>query len=525
MQLLLSLEGGSSVPLYKKMANAISTAIQEGTLKPGQVMPSSRELAASMSVSRLTARRCYEELTSQGYIKAHSRGKTYVRRDITTRGKQNNQEYYEKSLPKSDFAKRLIREEETMPAAMLASYEQACTPREMLPYSRFQECLSEAVRSINSTEIFAGQDVFGLPALREELQKLFARTRGINCNSEQIIVLPTTEGGLDLVCRLLICNGDVVATEDPGNNSIRRSLRVHGAEVIPIPLDAEGIDLHSIQKLEAAPKLVYVTPSHQDSSGITMSQSRRSQLLAWAAQNETLILEDDFESEFRYGAGPQAAIFSMDKSGSVIYRTNFWSSLYPLVKIGVLIIPQHLTTLFRNVLSTVQSDTPQLEQLALASFIKRGHYERYLHKAWKVYARRRAALVHALTKNFGAYIKINYQTSGTELNARFDRSFEPDSIEKSAFRAGLLLRSTKLDYADTAYPGNEYRVSFSQIDEHMIEEQVKQLRQLLNEKNPDMQTQIENLHITDVETDSGKQRDLFVSNTGQPHLHVAREAI
>lgn len=525
MQLLLSIENGSGIPLYKRMANAISTAIQEGSLQPGQVMPSSRELAESMSVSRLTARRCYEELTSQGFIKAQSRGKTYVRRDLPIQIDLQPSDNLEKQLPKSAFAKRLTREEEAMPAAMAVSHEQSCSPRDILPATRFQECLYEAVRSLNSQDSYTGQDVFGLPELREQLQKLLSRTRGINCKKEQIIVLPSTEGGLDLICRLLLREDDTVATEDPCNQGIRRSLRIHGTRVCPVPLDSEGISFETLTKLEVAPRLVYVTPSHQDTTGITMSASRRSQLLSWVAKNESIILEDDFDNEFRYGARPQPAIFSQDQSGSVVYRTNFWNSLYPLVKMGVLVIPQNLIPLFRNALSTIQSDAPQLEQVALASFIKRGHYERYLHRSWKLYARRRASLVHALTKVFGSQIKISSQTGGTQLNARLHYSFDPDSIEKAAARTGLKLRSTRLEYADVVYPVNEYRLSFSQIDESTIEGQIMEFKQLIEQTIQDSHGHFPKEHLVEEEAATAGLKTLVSHGAGISTLQVSKEAM
>jgi GntR family transcriptional regulator/MocR family aminotransferase len=484
MQLVFSLESGSKLPLYKQMANAICRAVDEGLLRQGQVMPSSRQLAENMTVSRLTARRCYEELIGQGYIRTQHRGKTVVCKTMATPSKAEPKVSLVKDVELSEFGRvNILLKDELCDTESLVSFF-ALTPQSQLPKSRWQECLYEAVREQTCAKRLVGQDPFGSLALRSQLQALLARTRGIRCGTEQIIVIPTTEGGLDLMCRITLNKGDLVATEDPGFLGIRRSFRMNGAQVRPIPLDTEGIKIDELARLEQPPRLVYVTPSSQDTIGVVMSKARRDSLLRWVSSIDGFIIEDDFDSEFRHGQAPQPSIFSQDCSGRVIYKYNFWKPLYPLLKMSFMVIPASLIPACRNALGALYPDTPQLEQLALATFIGKGHYERHLQRCRKDFAVKRASLIYALTKIFAEKVSINKQSGGTNLTARFDSSLLQAAIECAAERSGLSILSTKANYALIEPPKNEYLISFSDINESEIEAQVAEFnRQLYSAKD------------------------------------------
>jgi GntR family transcriptional regulator / MocR family aminotransferase len=478
MQLNLSLEADSDLPVYKQMAEAIIKAITEGALSHGQVMPSSRELADCMSVSRLTARRCYEELSGQGYIKTHDRGKTHVNSPNNPINLTPNRTREAEPIQLSVYGRRLAEIHEA-DESMKASKAFGATPESQLPITRFQECLYEAVREIGSVNITSQRDSFGLLALRKQLQALLFRTRGIQCSAEQIVLFPTTEGGVDLLCRVTLSEDDLVATEDPGLASIRTSLELNGARVCPIPVDQDGISMEALGGLERTPRLIYVTPSRQDTTGRMMTRFRRHRLLQWLASEESLIVEDDYDSEFRYGQEPQPAMFSLDTSGRVIYRYNFWKSLYPLVKLSFMVIPESLIPSFRGALNSLNADIPMVEQLALATFIRKGHYERHLHRCRKVYAVRRASMIYALTKLPGRPVSFEQQTGGTHIIVRFAESLSAEQIESAAEEIGLEIYSTRKNYALVDPPTNEYLLSFSNINEAETETRINQFMQLM----------------------------------------------
>ncbi len=478
MQLMLSLEAGSTGPLYKQMANAICKAIESGALRRGQVMPSTRELAECMSVSRLTARRCYEELIGMGYIKTQSRGKTFVSNSISPLPAPTPLSVDSKKIEFSPFGKRILSYKNELSEPKPEPF--AITPHSLLPIARWQESLYEAVRDVGTEQSLFESDPFGFLPLREQLQALLSRTRGIVCSPEQIVILPSTEGGLDLLSRLILSDGDLVATEDPSFIGIRQSLKTSGATVCPIALDRDGIRIDLLAELPQAPRLIYVTPSHQDTLGIPMSRSRRHRLLQWVVSNNTIIVEDDYDSEYRYGEEPLPALFSQDLSGSVVYKYNFWKSLYPLVKLSFMVIPAALIPSFRQTLSAIRPEMPLLEQVALANFIRKGHYERHLHRSRKAYACKRASLIHALTKVSGNKVKFSHQTGGTSLLAHFPARLSESAIEAAAKQAGITMLATRENYAVSESPKNEYLISFSDIDEDKIDLQISQFMQSLH---------------------------------------------
>ncbi len=478
MHLILQLDSDSTLPLYKRMANAICRAVNEGFLKYGQVMPSSRELAECMAVSRLTARRCYEELSVQGYIRSHSRGKTFVSKYVSQIDAQIPEVDNRKSIRPSQLGQRLLFEQGPDSEPIMGSTLFGLAPSKLLPLVRWQECLYEAVRGIGVDGFSFKEDAFGSIELRKQIQALVSRTRGIHCSSEQIIVFPSTEGGLDLLCRLSLREDDLVAIEDPCFVGIRKSFRLHGAKICSLPNDGEGIKIDSLADLEKNPRLIYITP-HQDTSGVPMSGVRRHRLLQWVASNDSLIVEDDFDSEYRYGEEPQPALFSQDHSGSVVYRYNFWKSLYPLVKMSFMIVPTSMVPTFRRMLDAVCHDTPLIEQMALAAFISRGHYERYLSKSRKNYAVQRASLFYAFAKVGIRTVQTSKQTGGTTMLIRLSPSLSDDAIDRAAQQAGLSLQCTRANYADLPQPKNEYLISFSAVDPMKIEAQVATFVSLL----------------------------------------------
>jgi DNA-binding transcriptional MocR family regulator/signal transduction histidine kinase len=356
--------------------------------------------------------------------------------------------------------------------AMAACAAFSVTPSRELPVKSLQKSLFKAAKMLGQLTLGNEADPFGQIDLREQLQQLVFRTRGIDCSPEQIIIFPSTEGGLDLLCRLTLTEESVVAIEDPCFPGIRKHLSMNCLWVCPVPIDSEGISVNSIRALPKTPQLVYVTPAHQDTIGLTMSEDRRTSLLEWANQNGSLIVEDDYGCEFTYDQLPQAALFAQDRSEHVIYKYNFWKALYPLVRMSFMIIPKSLIALFRSTLVSTHQDIPSLEQLALAIQIKEGHYERHIEKQNRLFARRRKALVGALATSLGEQLSICQQTGGTHLTVRFHPELCLESIEARAVDCGIEILSTRSCYSMIEPPTNEYLISFSSIDESKIEGQI-----------------------------------------------------
>jgi GntR family transcriptional regulator / MocR family aminotransferase len=242
---------------------------------------------------------------------------------------------------------------------------------------------------------FTYQDSAGYRPLREAIAAHVTVSRQVHCKPEQIMIVPGSQGALDLASRMLINAGDPVWMEDPGYPGARGAFLGAGANIIPVPVDDEGLAVNI--GIERAPqaRLVYLTPSHQFPLGITMSLSRRLALLDWAKHANAYILEDDYDSEFRFAERPLAALQGLDDADRVIYIGTFSKVLFPSLRIGYLILPPLLVDSFLKVRRLIDIHAPMLEQAVLTDFITEGHFTRHLRRMRTLYAERRSALLEA----------------------------------------------------------------------------------------------------------------------------------
>ena len=482
MPLVVNLDNQSSQPVYVKIANAIKTSILDGTLQPGQILPSARELAENLSVARITVQRSYRELSNQGLIQTSNRGSTFVHHNVTppsrthsiaARHKQYN------SLAISKYAEQLL----SLPSAAGDFDTEAIfgAPHpDDLPYAKWRQCLQAVTRLVGTDELFSPvPDSGGYLPLRQAIADLISRSRAIRCPLEQLLIFPSTENGFDLLCRLLLNKGDTVAVEDPGFASARFALMLHGVTVKGVPVDDQGLKVDSLESITPRPKLVLVTPSHQDPTGAAMSLERRHELLKWAAAGGTVIIEDDFDCEFRYGTELLPSLMSMDKSGVVIYRYNFWKVLFPLVRVGFCIVPPGLLPAMQRARRMLLRDIPAIPQAVLAEFISKGYLERHLHRLQKSYSQRRARLIQALTLAFGAKIRIGRKGGGTTIIVSFEKSFAEAEVVSAARSSGLHLQSIRESHSNRRNQDNQFTICFASMGEEELIRCVTDFKNLL----------------------------------------------
>ena len=250
-----------------------------------------------------------------------------------------------------------------------------------------------ATRHLQSPNLLDySSDLLGYKVLREAIAHYLVRSRAVRCEAEQIIIVSGTQQALDLIARLFIDPGDQVVMEEPGYLSARRVFQSQGAEILPISVDSSGLMVEQLQSIEnLVVKLVYTTPSHQFPTGAILSLPRRLELLAWARQRGAVIVEDDYDSEYRYGEKPIPAMQGLDQNDSVIYIGTFSKVLFPALRIGYLVVPPGLAKIFAQAKRLVDRHSPLLEQCVLADFINEGHLERHLRRMRTLYSQRRAS--------------------------------------------------------------------------------------------------------------------------------------
>ncbi|MBX9951936.1 MAG: PLP-dependent aminotransferase family protein [Candidatus Obscuribacterales bacterium] len=482
MDFVLTLTQDSRQPVYKQVSEALKLAILGGRLKPGEKLPSTRDLADSMNVSRFTVIRSYEELSAQGYIQTTSGSGTFVNKEIPghlddLKNKEQQREPVEAVLSSaalSVYGERVMTCEEIEDAhvELFAELNYGAPTVDQLPLTRWKEMLYRATRFQDGNMLAYHSDAFGYMPLREAICNYLIRSRSVNCTPDRVAIFSGAQGALDLMGRLLIDNGDAVALENPGFPGARRSMLTHGAEIIPIPVDGQGMIVEHLQSLNHRLKLAYVTPSHHDPTGVVLSLPRRIALLDWAARTDSFIIEDDYDSEYRYGDKPMPSLQGLDENDCTIYLSTFWKVLYPVVRIGFVVLPRRLVRVVGRAKALIERDFPLLEQKALADFIDEGHLERHIKRTRVFYAKRRAALVQAVTKQFGKRIYISPVTAGMHLLVRFGEGFEEEKVLAAARNAEVSLVSTSHHYVVNSRPG-EYLMGFAHLPEENIHDTVQ----------------------------------------------------
>ena len=396
-------------PLYRQLYARMQSAILSGELKCGTKLPSTRALADELGLSRNTVLNAYRQLTAEGYLEGTGGSGTFVADVLpelllTASG-------HEPPAParpgaprrptfsqaaKLQLAAGQIGADVPSPAAhSLPRPFSAGTPAlDAFPYALWSRLVVRQARRM-PYGAFAYQEPAGYRPLREAIAAHVTVSRQVHCTPEQIVIVSGSQGGLDLASRMLVDAGDPVWMEDPGYPGARGAFLGVNARIVPVPVDDEGLVVEAGIARAPQARLVYLTPSHQFPLGVTMSLARRLALLDWAKRANAYLLEDDYDSEYRYAGRPLAALQGLDNTDRVIYIGTFSKVLFPALRIGYLILPPALVDAFLAVRTLMDVHTPLLEQAVLTDFIVEGHFLRHLRRMRSLYAARRAALIEA----------------------------------------------------------------------------------------------------------------------------------
>jgi GntR family transcriptional regulator / MocR family aminotransferase len=297
----------------------------------------------------------------------------------------------------------------------------------------------------------------------------------VRCSPENIVIVGGSQQAIDLTSRLLIDRGDAVAVEDPGYPGARRNFVAQGARLVPIPVDDQGLRVDQLFDRHAqAIRLIYVTPSHQFPTGVTLPLRRRIELLRWAHRTGAIVLEDDYDSAYRYAERPIPALQGLDEAGCVIYVGTFSKVLFPALRIGYIVVPKALVDVFVRAKAYSDRQSPLIEQYALADFIEEGHFERHVRRMRALYERRRNALVDELKETFGPNVAIRGESAGMHLLAKFLIGVPNDELVQRAAREGVSLTNAQPLYLRGGGEG-EFVLGFAELDEERIAEGVRRL--------------------------------------------------
>ena len=482
MDLAIHLDRASSTPLYRQLIEEIRQGVLSGRLKPNQKLPSSRSLAQSLTVSRSTVTQSYEQLESEGYLETRRSSGTYVCKQIPDEWLRSpaiapvTNNAIDKNFL-SQFGENLasIGSLQADEPDCEISFRYGNPAVEYFPIQQWRKLLA---RHYDRTLLNYTANSAGYLPLREEIASYLQRSRAVRCTPERVIIINGSQQALDLIARLVLNAGDWVAMEDPGYLGARYCFKGQLANIQPIPVNSEGLDVEALNNRPQKFKLIYVTPSHQFPSGATLSLSRRIALLQWAEKTNTLIIEDDYDSEYRYESQPIPALQGMDRSESVIYIGTFSKILFPALRIGYLVVPTSWIPIVRKAKWLCDRFCPILEQCALTDWIKLGYFERHIRRMRQLYDSRRQALVTALKRHFANRVTIIGENAGIHVMVKIKTILPDEVVIAKAAAVGVGLVSAREYYLKLPSQG-EFIFGYAQLDETQIEQGVIRLSHVI----------------------------------------------
>lgn len=426
-------EGGEA--LYLQLYRYFCREIQERRMPSGTRLPSVRGLSAFLQVSKTTVERAYHQLLAEGYVESRERSGFYVV-DVEW-----------DTLPMivhPDSTRAENREKQAAPAfsppQVRYDFHQASVDAEHFPFEVWRKYANQCMRRENNSMLRYG-DRQGEPELRRELAEYLRRARGVKATAEQIVIGAGTQVIISLLGCMFGLRGQAVAMEDPGYRGVRTVFRNLGFDVHPIPLEEDGID---VEKLEESPaRLVYITPSHQEPTGIVMPYAKRLKLLQWAAQAKGYIIEDDYDGEFRYHGRPIPSLQGLDTADRVIYLGTFSKALLPAIRMSYMVLPEPLLPLYHDHLREYEQTASRIHQQTLALFMKNKDWERHIRKMRTVYKKKHDALIRFLQEEFGAAIRIMGQDAGLSVTVEVNSKCTSQELTRLAEAAGVRVYPTE----------------------------------------------------------------------------------
>lgn len=450
----------------------IREAISSGRLRPGDQLLPSRELAEDLGVARATITTVYERLVAEGLVDGRTGAGSFVS-SVETR--TNPQHRSRKSSPSTLVPRRPIPlpEECTAPASPKFDLRTGRPDPSLFPLTDWRRCVQTAAQ-------FAPPgygDPAGLVSLRHAIARWTSRSRGVAVHPEQVIVTAGAQQAFDLCARVLLAPGDTAAVEEPGYPPIRRLLELHGARVVGVPVDKEGMIVGDIP---AATRLIHVTPSHQAPTGVTMSGARRRELLAFAAARGAAIVEDDYDTEYRWVDRPLEPLHRLDNSGRVIYVGTFSKTLSPSLRVGFMLVPESLVEPMIAVRSAIDVQPPHLVQAALAEFIAGGHYDRHLRRTRRIYRKRREIMCTFLREiyNEGLIDEPVLGDAGLHVTVKLAGDVDEANIHRALATQGVVVGDFKQCWSTTTAPPGLI-LGFGLLDTVMLTQALEKVRDTL----------------------------------------------
>ncbi len=437
----LPLDRALAEPLFRQLYAQIRDAILKGALTSGMQLPPTRDLGLLLGVSRQTVLNAYTQLSAEGYLSGAVGKGTFISAQLP-------------ATPPHGLAapERLMRPVSRRGAALagaidgvgyhqgpLRAFRASMPALDLFPFATWSRL--EARRWRRPDHHMGYSDPAGFAPLRELLAVYLRASRGVHCTPAQIVITSGSQQGLFLLAQLMLDPGDKVWLESPGYQGATAPMLAAGATVCTVPVDADGMDVaHGIAHYPDA-KMVFATPSHQLPLGTTMSLQRRLELLRWAAAAKAWIIEDDYDSEYRYNGPPLACLQSLDRAGCTLYVGTLSKVLFPGLRLGYIVAPEPLVEAIVRAKNVMDRHTAIVPQMVLADFMAQGHFGRHIKRTREAYAERRQALLSGLAARLPDLLACGPSDAGLDLCVHFRQGHDENQVMRAGAAEGILLRS------------------------------------------------------------------------------------
>jgi GntR family transcriptional regulator/MocR family aminotransferase len=472
--------------LHRQIYDAYRTAIVDRRLRSRQRIPSTRMLASELGVSRFPVVNAYAQLLAEGYFESRVGAGTVVSSSLPDQP-ASSEPVGDRPAATRSGPRPVARRASSVPRRENSPWLQGWGPFRVgqvafdrFPLQVWSNLIARRCRNMDAKSFHYGE-LIGSKILRGTIASYLRTARSLHCEAEQVMIVSGSQQALEISARVLLDPGSAVWIEEPGYGLARDVFALNGCHLVPIPVDSEGLDVAAGIKLCRKARAAFVTPSHQFPLGVTMSASRRFQLLDWAQNTGSWIIEDDYDSEYRYQSLPIASLQGLDANDRVIYIGTFSKVLFPSLRLGYVVIPSDLIDRFLTIRRVMDLGPPTFYQEVLADFIAEGHFARHIRRMRVLYGERRSALVDSISKELGSMVEVLGGEAGMNLAVTLPTGIRDLEIAERAARQNLWIWPLSPSYlGEVSRPG--FILGFASTAVEEIPRAVCKLRNLLTAK-------------------------------------------
>ena len=488
-------------PLASQLYQSLRDAILEGQLPKGFRLPSTRGLAADLSVSRTTVINAFDQLTAEGYLSSSVGKGTFVsgqlpeehqlirfRTPSTRKSSQKNNHLKSQTIatrPQRKSHPLTLSEYGTRLNDNRVEFVDSCEP--IIPFLPGVPALDEFPidvwsrisrrrwKTVQSNALSYGS-ALGYAPLRNAIAEYVRAFRGVRCDKEQVFVVAGTQQAVDLISRLVVNPGDKVVMENPGYIKAKTAFKMAGAEIIPIDVDDNGMNVDQVFEHAQHASLVYVTPSHQFPMGVTMSIERRMKLIEWANQTGGLIFEDDYDSEYRYSNRPIPSLQGLGDGEQTIYVGSFSKVVFPSLSMGYVVVPKSMISVVKKSLGLWSRPPSTIDQMILTDFIAEGHFARHLRRMRQVHCLRRSTLVESIDQHLSDHLKVVGCNAGLHVAAHLLKKHKDTAVASKLEQIGIIARPLSKFTTGKKVSASGLALGFASSTPSKIKSTVKKMR-------------------------------------------------